>query len=91
MITQIARGTFVKAVLLLLLVVAQPLARPAVAVAASSTPGVVAIVARPPLAAWYDKIWTKIERSLSTRTGVIQIGLLCMLAALWIIWWRPRR
>jgi len=46
----------------------------------------------PPFAAWYDslwsKIWTRIEQSLNSRTGVIQWGLLGMLLALWIIWWR---
>jgi hypothetical protein len=67
-----------------------PAAARATATATSFAPA----VARPspPLAAWYDnlwdKIWTKIYGSLNNRTGVIQWGLIGMLLALWIIWWR---
>jgi hypothetical protein len=52
----------------------------------------VTTISSPPLAAWYDnlwdKMWTKIYSSLNNRTGMIQWGLLGMLLALWIIWWR---
>jgi hypothetical protein len=68
---------------------------PAAAHTASITTPIAPAVTRcssPPLAAWYDnlwdKIWAKIYSSLNTRTGVIQWGLLGMLLALWIIWWR---
>jgi hypothetical protein len=47
-----------------------------------------AVALRLPLAAWYDKVWNKIESSLNNRTGAIQFGLIGMLIALWIIWWR---
>jgi hypothetical protein len=51
-----------------------------------------AAVSALPLAAWYDgwmtKLWNRIESQLNNRTGAIQFGLIGMLIALWIIWWR---
>lgn len=40
------------------------------------------------LAGWMDKAYGTIESALSSQTRVLQIGMIAMLLALWIIWWR---
>lgn len=39
-------------------------------------------------AGWMDKAYGTMESALSNRTRVLQIGMIAMLLALWIIWWR---
>lgn len=76
------------ACLWLFLALAFPCVAPAPAWAAAPPSAPAVCTASLPVAAWYDKIWHKIETSLNNRTGAIQFGLIGMLIALWIIWWR---
>lgn len=76
----------------LLLVLMVPCVAPSHACAApvvASTPRPTRVaVASLPVATWYDTVWRKIVNQLNNRTGAIQFGLIGMLIALWIIWWR---
>lgn len=55
---------------------------------AAAAEGISRVSATIPVAGWLDKLWNKIENNMNNERGVIQLGLIGMLIALWIIWWR---